>query len=107
MEAPVEGIGLSEALEVLRSELAAAHDKATGQDVQFPIDTLTVELSVGVTKSADGRVGVKVPVLGELGGSAGYARESIQTITLVLAPPVDREGHPIKVAARTEKRKSD
>ena len=53
-----DGIGLAEALELLRAELAAARDKAAGTDVQFPIETLTVELKVGVTRSADGRAGL-------------------------------------------------
>src|SRR4051812_9142947 len=43
-----DGIGLAEALEQLRAELAAAHTKAADSNVQFPIETLTVELKVAV-----------------------------------------------------------
>jgi hypothetical protein len=98
-----KGIGLSDALELLRMELAAAQVKAAGTDVQFPIETLTVELKVGVTRSVDGKAGFTVPFIGaELGGSAGYDRETVQTVTLVLGSPVDREGRPVKVAKATD-----
>lgn len=101
-----EGIGLAEALEVLRSELESARQKSAGRPVQFPVETLTVELKVGVTKSADGKAGFRVPFLGaELSGSAGYASESVHKVTLVLGPPVDQDGNPIKVASVSESRK--
>jgi hypothetical protein len=74
--------------------------KASGKDGQFPIGTLTVGLKVELTKSPDGWVGLRVPFVGAgLGGSVGYEREIIQTVTLVLGPPVDRNGNPVPVAA--------
>jgi hypothetical protein len=98
-----DGIGLAEALEGLRRELAEARDKAAGQSVQFPIQSLTVELKVGVTKSADAKAGFTVPLFGvELGGGGGYARESLQTITLVLGSPVNDHGEPLKVASESD-----
>jgi Trypsin-co-occurring domain 2 len=101
-----DGIGLSEALEMLRAELAAAQAKAAGKDVQFPIETLTVELKVGVTKSKAGKVGFTVPFIGaELGGSAGRDRETVQTVTLVLGSPVDRAGRQVKVSSSTDEEK--
>jgi Trypsin-co-occurring domain 2 len=101
-----EGIGLDEALEGLRAELASARQKAAGTPVQFPIQSLTVELKVGVTKSVDGKAGFTVPFIGvELGGSAGRAHETLQTVTLVLGPPVDQHGNVIKVASESEGRK--
>ena len=101
-----EGLGLAEALEALRAELAGAQAMAADSDVQFPIQTLTVELKAGVTRSVDGKAGFKVPFLGaELGGSAGYDRQSLQTLTVVLGPPVDRQGKPIRVTSRADERK--
>jgi hypothetical protein len=101
-----EGIGLADALEALRAELASAQAAAAGTDVQFPIESLTVELKVGVTKKADGRAGFRVPFVGaELGVSAGYDRETLQTVTLVLGEPIDREGRPVKVARASSERK--
>ena len=65
-----------------------------------------VGLKVGVTRSADGRAGFKVPFIEvELGGSTGYNRDTVQTVTVVLGSPVDREGRPIKVAKTTREAK--
>ena len=101
-----QGIGLDEALEQLRSELASAREKAAGKPVQFPIESLTVELKVGITKSRDGKAGFTVPFVGvELGGSVGRSSETLQTVTLVLGPPVDQDGKPVKVASASETRK--
>lgn len=101
-----QGVGLADALEQLRSELALARVKAAGKPVQFPIETLTVEFKVGITKSRDGKAGFTVPFVGvELGGSLGRSTETLQTVTLVLGPPVDEGGNPIKVASTSETRK--
>jgi Trypsin-co-occurring domain 2 len=96
-----DGVGLADALETLRSELASARLKAAGTDLQFPIETLTVELKTVVTRNVDGKAGFKVPfVNAELGGSAGRGSELVQTLTLVLGPPVDSTGHQVKVGTR-------
>ena len=101
-----EGVGLADALEALRAELASAHAAAGGTDIQFPIETLTVELKVGVTKKAGGKVGFSVPFFGVgVGGEAGYDRETLQTVTLVLGGPLDSEGRPVKVARASAGRK--
>jgi Trypsin-co-occurring domain 2 len=101
-----DGIGLADALEGLRAELASAQAKAAGTDIQFPIETLTVELKVGVTRSAEGKAGFRVPFVGaELGGSAGYDRETLQTVTLVMGAPLDRDGRPVRVAQASQQRK--
>ncbi len=69
-------------------------------------NALTLELKVGLTKSADGKAGFRVPFVGaELGGSAAYQRETVQTVTLVLGSPVDRHGNPVKVAAASDEMK--
>jgi hypothetical protein len=101
-----DGIGLADALEGLRAELASAQAKAAGTEIQFPIETLTVELKVGVTRSAEGKAGFRVPFVGaELGGSAGYDRETLQTVTLVMGAPLDRDGRPVRVAQASQQRK--
>jgi hypothetical protein len=103
METDPKGLGLADAIEILRAEVASAQLSAIGKAVQFPVQTVTVELRIGLTKSADGKAGFMVPFIGaQLGGSAGYERETVQTVTLVLGPPVDRDGNPIKVAADSD-----
>jgi len=100
MDGNATGIGLDEALEALRVELASAQGKAAGQDLQFPIETLTVELKVVVTRSKEGKAGIRVPLIeAELGASFGIDSQMLQTVTLVLGPPVDRRGNPVKVAS--------
>jgi Trypsin-co-occurring domain 2 len=102
----VVGVGLDEALEGLRAQLASAHVRAAGTDVQFPVESLTVELKVVVTRSAEGRAGFRVPVVGaELGGSGSRASETVQTVTLVLGGPVDRNGVPQRVARVSDEEK--
>jgi hypothetical protein len=105
-EVLVDGIGLAEAIEMLRAEVLAAQTKAAGAAVRFPVETLTVQLKVGLTKLADGKVGFKVPFVGaELGASAGLHQETTQTVTLVLGPPVNAQGQPISVSQPTDEEK--
>ena len=106
MEGKLDAIGLADALEALRAELASARTKAVGKDLQFPIETLTVELKVGVTRSKEGKAGFHVPLVeAELGGSIGIDRQTLQTVTLVLGAPVDRHGNPVKVASASDEPK--
>ena len=99
----MDGIGLAEAIEIMRAEVIAAQQQANKADAQFPIQTLTIQLKVGLTKLADGKVGFRVPVVGaELGVSGGLHQETTQTVTLQLGPPVDRSGQPIMVSSATD-----
>lgn len=97
------GVGLDEALAALRSDLAAAQTEAAGSDLQFPVESVTVELTVAVTKSVDGKAGFRVPVLGaELGASGGREASSTQKLTVTLGPPVDAAGRPVKVTRTSD-----
>jgi hypothetical protein len=102
----MDGIDLADAIEALRAEVLAAQLKSAGAKVQFPIQTLTIELKVGLTKTADGKAGFKVPFVGaEIGASAGLHQETAQTVTIVLGPPVDQQGRAVKVAQSTDEDK--
>jgi hypothetical protein len=102
----MEGIGLADAIEMLRSEILEAQSQAAAADVQFPIQTLTVTLKAGLTKLADGKVEFKVPFWGAgVGASAGLHQETTQTVTLVLGPPVNRHGETVQVAGAGDMRK--
>jgi len=99
----VSGLGLSEAIELLRDELLMARAAGAGSDIQLPVESMTVELSVTATRSADGRAGFTVPVVGvQLGGGGSRERGSEQKVTVVFGGPVDRDGHPVKVASASD-----
>ncbi len=99
----MEKIGLVETIDALRSELAAAVEKARGQEIQFPIGSIQLEFQVGVTWDAEAKAGVKFWVL-ELGASGSYANESVQKVTLNLEAPVDAEGRAVKVTRRSQEK---
>ena len=94
-------IGLVEAIDRVREELAAAVANGAGADIQFPVGEITLDFQVGLTKSTDGSGKINLYVL-ELGGRREYAHDTIQTVTVVLGPPVDASGDPIKVSGTAE-----
>jgi hypothetical protein len=101
---PTEGIGLADAIEMLRDELLKARAAGAGSDIQLPVQSMTVVLTVEATKSFDGKAGFKVPVVElELGGGGSRQRSSGQTVTVVFGEPVDRDGRPVKVAKASDK----
>jgi Trypsin-co-occurring domain 2 len=102
-EPRMETIGLSETIGALRAELAAAAAMARDADIQFPVGGVQLEFHFGVTKTGEGKAGVKFWVV-ELGGGGSYASESIQTVTVTLDPPVDRTGQPVKVSRDYDQR---
>ena len=103
---PADGLGLADAIEMLRDALLQAQATGAGSDIQLPVESMTVELKVTATKSKGGKAGFKVPVVDlELGGSGGQERGSEQTVTVVFGGPVDRDGNPVKVAQESARRK--
>lgn len=99
MAAEGEGIGLDAAIEMLRRDFESAIRKGAHAPVQFPVQEVTVELSVVATRTKEGEAGFVVPFVGaKLGGSVGRTGETSQKVTVTFAGPVDRSGRPIKVA---------
>jgi Trypsin-co-occurring domain 2 len=92
----IDAMGLGDALDLLRAEVAAARQRAELADVRFPIQSLTVEFKVGLTRTAGGRAGFKVPFL-EAGGEGAVAKETVHTVTIVLGEPVDASDRAVKV----------
>jgi hypothetical protein len=94
-----DGLGLADAIGLLRDELLEAQAAGAGSDVQLPVESMTVVLKVAATRSVDGKAGFKVPIVElEVGGGGSQERGSEQTVTVVFSGPVDREGRPVKVA---------
>jgi hypothetical protein len=92
----VEQLQLAETVEALRAELARAAAAGAGAGFQFPVTGAQLEFHVGVTRTGEGKAGVRFYVV-ELGGAGSYAREEIQTVTLTLGAPVDQHGNVVKV----------
>jgi Trypsin-co-occurring domain 2 len=92
----VQQLELADTVEALRAELARAAAAGTDAEFQFPVAGAQLEFHVAVTKSGEGKAGVKFWVV-ELGGAGSYAREEIQKVTVTLGAPVDRNGDPVKI----------
>jgi hypothetical protein len=102
----VEGLGLADAIGLLRDELLRARAAGAGSEIQLPIASMTVQLTVTATRSVDGKAGFKIPFIQlEAGGGAGRERGSQQLVTVVFGGPVDREGRPMPVAEETDELK--
>jgi hypothetical protein len=71
----VDDLGLAEAIAALRDDLLKARAEGGKSDIQLPVESMTVELTVTATRSANGKAGFKVPIVEvELGGvGAGSA----------------------------------
>lgn len=102
----IDGVGLADAIAMLRDELLAARAAGASSDIQLPVESMTVELKVAATKHTGRKAGFKVPFVNlELGGERAVEREALQTITVVFGGPVDRSGAPVKVAQGSDELK--
>ncbi|MGE5289670.1 MAG: trypco2 family protein [Micromonosporaceae bacterium] len=74
-DAEADGLGLAAAIGLLRDELLAARAAGAASDIQLPVQSMTVVLTVTATRSADGKAGFKVPIVDlELGADACRVR---------------------------------
>ncbi|GAB3843322.1 trypco2 family protein [Dactylosporangium cerinum] len=66
VDGDVEGLGLAEAIGVLRDELLRARAAGAGSGIQLPVESMTVELTVlfGGPVDRDGRP-VRIPQSGD------------------------------------------
>jgi hypothetical protein len=92
----VAQLELAEMVEALRAELARAAEAGAGSDFQFPVEGVQLEFHVAVTKVGEGKAGVRFWVV-ELGGAGSLSREEIQTVTVTLGAPVNKNGDPVKI----------
>lgn len=101
-----DGIGLAEAIAALRSELLKAQAIGSNSSIEIPVESMTVELTVTATRSAEGKAGFKVPIVElEVGGSGGRKHSDEQKIIVTFGKPVDRSGRPVKVASTSNELK--
>ena len=105
-DVPVDGLGLADAIGLLRDDVLKAQAAGAGSEILLPAESMTLQLKVTATKSKDGKAGFKVPVVDlELGGGGSQEHGSEQTVTVVFGGPVDRDGRPVKVARESAQRK--
>jgi len=96
------GSSQAEAIEALRDDLLKARAAGATSEIQLPVESMTVELTVTATREANAKAGFKVPIVEvELGGGGSRERGTGQKVTVVCGGPVDREGRPVKVAQAT------
>ena len=89
----VKAMGLADAIGLLRDELLRARAAGAGSEIQLPVASMTVQLTVTATRSVDGKAGFRIPFIElEVGGGAGRERGSQQLVTVVFGGPVDRGG---------------
>jgi hypothetical protein len=77
--------GLADAITALRAELNEARQRAEGEDLQFRMETVTMEFSVEATADAEAKGGVRFWVV-ELGASGKVGRGTTNKVTLELKP---------------------
>jgi hypothetical protein len=84
----VEGLGLAEAIESLRDELLETRAAGDKSEIQLPVESMTVELTITTTRTREGKAGFKVPILEvEVGGGGSRERGTGQTVTVVSGGP--------------------
>jgi hypothetical protein len=101
-----EGLGLAEAIEMIRNDLMVARASGERADIRLPVESITVQLQVVATSGRGGNAGFKVPFIDvELGGSLSRQSEKTSTVTVVFGAPVDRDGNPVRVAELSDELK--
>jgi len=92
----VKKLGLGEVLQSLHEELREAAARSAGEDIHFPVGEVELTVHVGVTSQGSGSGRAQFWVL-EFGADLSHTRETVQTVTIRLGPPVDRQGQTIRV----------
>lgn len=80
-----KGIELRAVVDQLREELTALTLTVSGEELQFAVEAIELELKVGVTKSAGADAKAKFWVL-EVGAKGEYKTDETQTVKLKLKP---------------------
>jgi hypothetical protein len=96
------GLGLAEAIDLLRKELNNSRITDPKGDLQLPISSITVELSL--TTGWSGKAGFKVPFI-ELGAEGTRKGDTGHKITIAFEAPTDQDGRPIRVQDESNVRK--
>jgi hypothetical protein len=81
-----EYLPLAEAIGELRNELMTAIGEAKGEDLQFAVDAVEIEMQVVATSTFKGEAGGTVFGVLTLKGGADHANAATHKVKLVLKP---------------------
>ena len=56
---PADGLGLADAIGLLRDDLLKAQAAGAGSEIQLPVESMTVVLKITATKAKDGKAGLR------------------------------------------------
>lgn len=98
------GLGLAEAIALLREELNKARMTDAAADLQLPIASITVELSLTAGWVAGGKAGFKVPFI-EVGAEGTKKSDTGHKVTITFEAPTDQDGRRISVRDESNVRK--
>lgn len=90
-------VGLADAIQQVRVELAAAMAASAGETLRFELGTVEVEFAMTVHRQAGGAVGLNVAVA-SANASGGRSSESLHRLTLTLLPKDVTTGRAPEVA---------
>jgi hypothetical protein len=91
-------LGLAEAIQALREELAIAREAADAEDVLFGVGTVEVELTVVAKRQGGGKAGATFGVV-TIGVDGSIAREQTHKLKVQLTPRDGVTGKSIDVDA--------
>jgi hypothetical protein len=97
-EAGPQPFALADAIDAVRRELQDAQKRGVGQEVQFSVGQVELELQVEIGTSVRGEAGIQVWVVSAHGGGERSSTTS-QTVRVQLNP-VGPEGGELRVADR-------
>ncbi len=97
----VEWIGLAEAVQVLREELAAAQESGEGESLRFEVGPVELEFAVVARRSGGGKAGIQFGVV-TLGVEGGLSKEETHRIKVRLTPKDAATGRAPQVNARVD-----
>jgi len=100
MADPEGAVRLSSTLRMLRAELSQAIQAASGEELQFRLGPVELELQAAVTNEGGGEAGIKFWVIA-LGAKGSRSREQMQTVKLTLTPHLaSKPDEDVNVGAR-------
>jgi hypothetical protein len=97
---------LKDVVRKLREDLQAAAEEGQGKGIRFKLESIDLELKVAAKREGGPNGKIKFSVLGigaEVGGSAKWAAEQVQTIKLKMVPET-ANGNSVKVDKKAPER---